>query len=183
MRDLLKKFNKGLINKPQIGDKFIFLDDGKWGQSRRHIAFITRVLGFNDCDNIIKAVQCENEVGEIIKEHINLRDAIQNNINNDVKYQPIYTKTPDKVIECYIPSYDENLIYFIKTYDNKGWFSCDIESFWQSGRLISYDELDKQFSEDDPTLSLEDNFVERYNSEYLVQLVLKGILSVIQIES
>jgi hypothetical protein len=40
----------------------------------------------------------------------------------------------DYLIECAIPDYDENNIWFAMTTEG-GWFSMDIQSGWQAGRL------------------------------------------------
>ena len=50
------------------------------------------------------------------------------------RYDWIIAKDTDYIVEASIPEYDDNLIYFVRTKDG-GWFSMNIQSDWQGGRL------------------------------------------------
>lgn len=97
---------------PEVGKQYWFFDDGKITHSRLYQATVLEVLD-------------EDKVPENIKEKIK-----ENRANCDWIYSPF----TDKVIRCSIKDYDDNDIWFIRTKDD-GWFSIDVNSFWQSGTL------------------------------------------------
>ena len=147
MKELLK-FKKGSTKEPKIGDKFIFLDDGKWGSNRIHIAFVKNILTFDEA-NLITIKRLNTSVdGKVFEEILTVKQSIQQNIDNDFDDTPFFTKHPNQVLVLYIPTYDEDVIYAIRTQDKDyDWFSCDVNNFWQSGGLLSYDDYEKRRGE------------------------------------
>ena len=79
----------------------------------------------------------------------------------------LYAEETDFFVECEIPGYDENTIWFVRTVQG-GWFSIDVQSSWQSGYLdvdgSIYNEVKKWFEE------------EYHNNWYDEQLKAKGEL-------
>lgn len=143
MHELLDQFKRGTTDNPKISDKFIFLDDGKWGGSRLHVAFVINIFNFKELGCVSINRPTTSYDGKTYTETLTIQQAIQQNIDNDFDDSPIYTKHPRQVLQLYIPTYDNNLIYAIRTSDSDyDWFSCDINSYWQSGGLLSYDEYE-----------------------------------------
>ena len=46
----------------------------------------------------------------------------------------IFIDNTDYIIKCSIPEYDQDPIYFAESIRD-GWFSMNVTSWWQSGRL------------------------------------------------
>ena len=46
-----------------------------------------------------------------------------------------YAEETDFFVECSIPEYDENTIWFVR-HVSGGWFSMDIQQGWMSGKLM-----------------------------------------------
>ena len=158
MENILSKYSIGKdINNPKIGDKFVFLDDGKWGNSRLHIAIVTNIYDFDDTKNI-KVKIWEDNLTQI---EVSLSERLKENISYS---DDLYVTNPQKVLECSIPSYDENLIYFINTKDSMyKWFSVDVQSYWQSGGLLTYDDYNKERNGINLSIQdIEDKLLEEY---------------------
>lgn len=49
-------------------------------------------------------------------------------------YDWIWNGDTDYFIGCYIPRYDNHLVWFARTV-NRGWFSMDFQSNWNGGLL------------------------------------------------
>ena len=47
----------------------------------------------------------------------------------------LYETETDYFVECSCPVYDDNNLWFVRTKNDGGWFSMDIQSWWQGGRL------------------------------------------------
>ena len=57
----------------------------------------------------------------------------------------LYARSTDFLIECSIPDYDEHNIWFVRTINGE-WFSLEIQSFWQTGKLDVDGHLTKQLN-------------------------------------
>lgn len=111
---------------PEVGKEYIFFDDGKTSYSRIYKAKVLRVIPYSekvyvdkydyDTQGLISA-----SIQEVHKEEAE-------------NFYWIYTPETDYFIECSIPKYDDNTIWFARTKDG-GWFSMNIQTDWQSGRL------------------------------------------------
>jgi hypothetical protein len=66
-----------------------------------------------------------------------------------IEHDWLMSKLTDYLIECSIPEYDDNNIWFARTTEG-GWFSMDIQSGWQGGVLDVDGELYKYFLEHFP---------------------------------
>jgi len=97
---------------PKKGRIYNFFDDGKIRTSRMYKAYVKKVIPFN-------------------KANIHLKIHL---VNNSLRYDWIWNGYTDYFIGCYIPRYDDNIIWFARTKEGK-WFSMDIQSWWQGGLL------------------------------------------------
>lgn len=102
-------------NIPEIGKTYAFFDDGKTGLYRRYKATVTGIIPFH----LIKTRYPE------------LYRRWKNEI---VGTSDLYAKSTDYFVECSIPKYDDEFVYFVR--DTKGgWFSIDYPYGWMSGLL------------------------------------------------
>lgn len=115
---------------PQVGKQYHFFDDGKLTPSRHSVATVTRVVPFDDANNIFvnKRIWYFDDP---IYESTPITDVWK---EDAMDHSWIMAQETDYLIECSIPEYDENLIWFARTKDG-GWFSMDIQSGWQGGIL------------------------------------------------
>ena len=120
------------INKtvPEVGKEYHFFDDGKIRRSRHYIATIKRLITKEEAKNINFELT-EYFIDDCYDYKSSLYDIWQSEIE---RYDWIIAKDTDYIVEASIPDYDENLIYFVRTKDG-GWFSMNIQSDWQGGRL------------------------------------------------
>ena len=117
---------------PQVGKQYHFFDDGKITPSRHSIATVTRVVPFSEANSIIvKAREWDLEIDDPIYVDKPITEVWKNNV---IEHDWIMNTETDYLIECSIPDYDENLIWFARD-TSGGWFSMDIQSSWQAGRL------------------------------------------------
>jgi len=107
-------------NKPQRvpnpHEKFMFFDDGKISLSRMYQAEVLRTYKPNEAPEFVKQALQDNDCDWIYAK------------DENGKY------VTDVYIECNIPKYDDNHIWFARTKDG-GFFSLDIQSGWQGGIL------------------------------------------------
>ena len=131
---------------PDVGEILHFFDDGKMSRSRHYIATVTRVVKYNDADNIIVKKRYWDPDPKSNENWL-----ADTNLIDVWKYEKeeiywLFDNDTDYFIECSVPEYDENLLWFVRTKDG-GWFSMDIQSGWQGGRLDTDGELYKYFKE------------------------------------
>ena len=124
--------NKNTKNIPKVGEFYHFFDDGKLSSSRHYICKCEKIIPFNEFKNI--HFTSENSLYDIWESQIN-------------DYDWLYAKETDYAIICSCPKYDENDLYFVRTIDG-GWFSIDIQSAWQSGRLDITSEIFNKIIDD-----------------------------------
>ena len=107
--------NEGILRQCMIPKKrqiYNFFDDGKCSPSRLYKAYVKKVIPFNKADIHLKI-------------HL---------VNSALDYDWIWNGDTDYFIGCYIPKYDNHLIWFARTKYGT-WFSMDIQSNWQGGLL------------------------------------------------
>ena len=124
--------NKSIKDLPEVGQYYHFWDDGKTGPSRHYICKVEKIIPVKDAKNIFVKVP---EYNETTKEN----DFYDVTLYDRWKYQVkehywLYNVDTDYFIEISCPKYDENNLYAVRTKDN-GWFTIDIQSWWQGGRL------------------------------------------------
>ena len=162
-----------MINKhqdvPVIGKYYYFFDDGKTSPSRCYKAKVVRVIPYDECDleYEIYDYNCDCKIPKTLKD-IHKEEVDENfNVLNGSDTTPgkswLYAEETDFFIECEIPGYDENTIWFVRTVQG-GWFSIDVQSSWQSGYLDVDGSIYKEIKE------------EYHNNWYDEQLKAKGEL-------
>jgi hypothetical protein len=131
---------------PEIGKTYMFYDDGKISRCRQDRARVLRVITkedakeisfptYYDDDFIFTTIKQDTEpIGSISLYDIWLLSKMEGDW--------IFANDTDCFIECSIPKYDENTIWFVRT-KLGGWFSMDIQNEWQGGRLDVSGELTK----------------------------------------
>ena len=120
----MKPFNGASV--PEVGKEYLFFDDGKTSPSRIFKAKVLRVIPYSEEVYVDKYYY---DLGSLIPTSI--QDVHKEEVE---ECDWIYTSETDYFVECSIPKYDDNTIWFARTKDG-GWFSMNIQSSWQSGRL------------------------------------------------
>lgn len=142
---------------PEVGKKYYFFDDGKTSPSRCYVAKVLRVIPYDECEEILDIYDhdCQQNIPK------SLKDIHKEEVDNHTIQSPnliiggckqgepwLYAKETDFFVECLIPGYDDNNLWFVRTID-RGWFSINIQNSWQSGRLdidnSIYDEAKEYF--------------------------------------
>lgn len=149
---------------PKKGEYYYFFDDGKLSVSRCYKAFVNRVLPSN-CENmsiydVIRNNETTVNLFDVLKENVdNCRQSENFTVLNAPSHKPgqpwLYTEKTDYFVECIIPEYDDNTIWFTRDVHG-GWFSLSIEDSWQCGKLdvdfSLYNQLKKQYTENNMDL-------------------------------
>ncbi len=135
--------------KPEIGKTYKFYDDGKVSYSRQYDATVLRIISKEEAKSIMFPLYWDywrrsktthiNDAG-ILNEKKSLYDVWKEEVAED---DSTYNTFTDCFVECSIPEYDDDTIWFVRA-TNNGWFSLDIQSDWQSGRL----DIDNHITED-----------------------------------
>lgn len=118
---------------PEVGKFYHFWDDGKHSISRHYICKCERIITPEDAKNIKVEVphwdfESKTEYKEIMSLYNRWKDEVYN-------CNWLYNNDTDYFIECSCPKYDENNLWFVRTKYDDDWFSLNIQSCWQSGRL------------------------------------------------
>ena len=111
---------------PQVGQFCHFWDDGKSSASRHYIAKVERLLSEEEARELMFDKNIYDDKPQ------SLYDIWRHQVAEH-EYIKLYDNETDFFIEASIPKYDENLIYFVRS--KNGWFSMDIQSWWQGGQL------------------------------------------------
>lgn len=117
---------------PEVGRFYHFWDDGKTSPSRHYICRVERVVSPNVARSI-KVMVPEWHYGTNETEYVEttLYDHWKIQVAN---HDWLYADDTDYFVEASCPNYDEHNLWFIRT-KNGGWFSMDVQSSWQGGRL------------------------------------------------
>lgn len=150
---MAKKKKNQLQPRPEVGKFYHFWDDGKTSASRHYIC---------KCEEIITPVQAMSKIitercGE--KCHVTLYDIWKEEVDNHRQGDTfkvlngtstktgepwLYAENTDCFVRLSCPKYDKNDLWAVRTIDG-GWFTMDVQSWWQGGRLDvtgeKYDEI------------------------------------------
>lgn len=119
-------------NNIQVGEFYHFFDDGKTSPSRHYICKCEKIISNEESEKIVISTHFFNEdPNDTTMNDITLKEAW---LKNKEVCDWIFADETPFFIACSCPKYDDNLLYFAKTKSN-GWFSMDINSWWQSGDL------------------------------------------------
>lgn len=113
---------------PEVGKYYHFWDDGKTSPGRHYIARVERLVPIADSANII-VQHFDYDIGDLVPRSL----LFVWNLEKDEK-DWIFAENTDYLVEVSCPKYDENNLWFARTADG-GWFSVDIQSSWQGGKL------------------------------------------------
>ena len=114
---------KKLQDVPIVGKTYDFFDDGKITRTRHSMTTILRLVSPDDAKNIM--------VDSMVLGHVSLWEIWKDEVE---QCDWLYEKTTDWFVEASDRDYDENNLWFVRTQDG-GWFSMNIQSSWQAGRL------------------------------------------------
>ena len=115
---------------PEVGKQYHFFDDVNIRPSRHSIATVLRVIPISEASNVLVKVR-DWDYDEPVYSMIPITEIWK---EDAFKHDWVMAQATDYLIECAIPDYDDNNIWFARTTDG-GWFSMDIQSGWQAGRL------------------------------------------------
>ena len=119
---------------PEIGKFYHFFDDGKTSPGRHYICKVERILTMDEAKN--EPIVVPNWAECLERDDLTYTLAtIYDNWQDEIeRCDWLFDTETDYFIECSCPKYDENNLWFVRT-KNGGWFSMDIQSSWQGGRL------------------------------------------------
>ena len=113
---------------PKPGDYCHFFDDGKTGPGRHYVARVERVIP------VTESIELKVQWFDYTTEQLVPRSLWDIWRDQTVECDWLYSPKTDYFLEVSCPTYDKNLLYFARTKEG-GWFSLDIQSSWQAGRL------------------------------------------------
>ena len=120
---------------PKVGEFYHFFDDGKTSASRHYICKVERIVPFSEAKDILfttpRGETFENGKFESFDIDMSLEDIWKDEMT---QCHWLYATETDYFIEASCPVYDDNNLWFARTKDG-GWFSMNIQSWWQSGNL------------------------------------------------
>ncbi len=114
-------------NIPKPGTEYHFFDDGKTSPSRHYICRCERLATVEEAKNIMFG----SDVISSEKETISLYELWEKAVSH---YYWVFAEVTDLFVEISCPGYDENNLWAARAKDG-GWFTLDIQSFWQGGRV------------------------------------------------
>lgn len=114
---------------PEIGKYYHFWDDGKSSPGRHYICKCERIITPEEAKSIMVEVP-DKYMDDIM--YISLYEHWYNNEVPSTYW--LFSDKTDYFVECSCPEYDKHNLWFVRTH-NGGWFSMDIQNFWQGGRL------------------------------------------------
>lgn len=114
---------------PEIGKYYHFWDDGKTSPGRHYICRVEELLTQTTALSIwLRMPDDDNEQGFKPKTLYDIW------IESVKEHDYLLAKNTDYFIEISCPEYDDNNLYAVRT-KNGGWFTLDIQSWWQGGIL------------------------------------------------
>lgn len=116
---------------PKVGEFYHFWDDGKTSVSRHYICRVERVLKVKDAKKLMVSFNDAIDDNTVVEKEATLYDIWKEAV---LEYNWLYAEETDYFIEISCPTYDDNLLYAVRTKDG-GWFTMDIQSWWQGGKL------------------------------------------------
>ena len=118
---------------PEVGKEYHFFDDGKTSPGRHYICRCERIITSEEAKSITVEVPGEECTKDNpVTDKISLYDHWHD--REMPLHDWLYANNTDYFVECSCPNYDEDNLWFVRTKDG-GWFSMDIQSWWQGGRL------------------------------------------------
>ena len=127
---------------PKVGEYYHFWDDGKTSPSRHYICRVEEVIRVKDAKKIEVSVP---EWDDLKNQNVFHTETLYNKWEEQVVgHDWLYAKETDYFIRISCPEYDKYDLYAVRT-KSGGWFTIDVQSWWQGGRLdvdgSIYDEM------------------------------------------
>ena len=120
---------------PVVGKFYHFFDDGKTSPSRHYICRAERIIPFTKAKDIIFSTPRGESIKDGKFESFNIDMSLEDIWKDEVKQcYWLYDTETDYFVEASCPVFDEYNLWFVRTKDG-GWFSMNIQNFWQSGEL------------------------------------------------
>lgn len=126
---------------PIKGKKYKFYDNGIPSDSRTYIAEVISIVTPEEAKSTMFPLYCCEQSDWIPTTILYNKEDIVGNINlytiwkrSSILNDWLYNSETDYFIECSITKYNERPMWFVRSKDG-GWFSLDIQSCWQGGRL------------------------------------------------
>lgn len=117
---------------PEIGKFYHFWDDGKSSPSRHYICKVERIITPEEAKKIdVNVPDWDFDHKKEVDNIISLYDHWRNEVKNK---DWLFAEDTDYFVELSCPKYDEYNLWAVRT-KLGGWFSMDIQSSWQGGRL------------------------------------------------
>lgn len=140
--------NQKLKPIPEVGKFYHFFDDGKLSPERHYICKVEQIVSESNANNIIiKDIPVWDDNNKCYREKSTLIDCW---LKEKECKNWIYAPITDYFVEVSCPKYDKYNLWFARAKDG-GWFSLDIQSGWQGGRLDVtgkiYDDIIKYWKE------------------------------------
>lgn len=126
---------------PEVGKEYHFWDDGKTSPSRHYICRVERILTPKEAMKFVIDVPMQDpNTLNTWTEQFSLYD----HWKEEAPQHPwLFAENTDAFIEISCPSYDDHNLWCVRIKDG-GWFSLDIQSWWQGGRLDVDGEIYKE---------------------------------------
>ena len=119
-------------NVPEVGKYYHFWDDGKCGASRHYICRVEELITNDKAKHInVNVPEWDEDKQENVFHKVTLFEQWKYQVSG---HDWIYANETDYFVRITCPEYDEHDLYAVRT-KNGGWFTIDIESFWQGGSL------------------------------------------------
>ena len=130
---------------PVVGQYYHFWDDGKTSSSRHYICRCEEIIKVKDANGILVSVPVWNDkTNQNDFERVTLYERWKEQVLN---HPWLYSEETDYFIRISCPHYDEYDLYAVRT-KYGGWFTLDVQSWWQGGDLDVSGEKFKQVMED-----------------------------------
>lgn len=150
---MAKKKKNQLQPRPEVGKFYHFWDDGKSSSSRHYICKCEEIIIPSQAKSILFDENIYNDfpttLYDIWKIEVdNHRQGDNFKVLNGASTKTgepwLYAEDTDCFVRLSCPKYDKNDLWAVRTVDG-GWFTMDIQSWWQGGRLDvtskKYDEI------------------------------------------
>lgn len=147
---------------PEIGKFYHFFDDGKTSTSRHYICKCEQIITPEEAKKVM--IEVPNKYVDDVMDTISLYEHWYNNEVPSTYW--LFSDKTDYFVECSCPKYDKHNLWFVRTHDG-GWFSMDIQNFWQGGRLDIDGEIFQEvlnYIKEHPEYYSND-IIERYNEQ------------------
>lgn len=117
---------------PEIGKFYHFWDDGKSSPGRHYICKVERIITPDEAKKIdVNVPDWDFDNNKEVDNIISLYDHWRNEVKN---CDWLFAEDTDYFVELSCPEYDEYNLWAVRT-KLGGWFSMDVQSSWQGGRL------------------------------------------------